>query len=96
MQTEQIQTYATKSTSKQAFEKLCTSEKARQAVAKEGPNVKDVWGTADDCIEKITIYVNAIMRRRSDAGAAAKLKPARISHRRFAASIFFPTLSPRY
>ena len=89
MQTEQIQTYATKSTSKQAFEKLCPSEKARQAVAKEGPNVMAVWGTPDDCIEKIKFYVDAIMRRRSDAGAAANLKTARISHRRFKLLFFF-------
>ena len=60
VQTEQIQTYATKSTSREAFEKLCTPEKARRAVASEWPNVMAVWGTPEDCIEKIRFYVDAI------------------------------------
>ncbi len=60
VQMEQIQTYATKSTSKQAFEKLCTPEKARQAVADEGPNVMAVWGTPKDCFAKIKYYVDAM------------------------------------
>ena len=58
--TEQIQTYATKSTSREAFEKLCTPEKARRAVADEGTNVMAVWGTPEDCIEKIRFYVDAM------------------------------------
>jgi alkanesulfonate monooxygenase SsuD/methylene tetrahydromethanopterin reductase-like flavin-dependent oxidoreductase (luciferase family) len=60
VQMEQIQTYATKSTSKQAFEKLCTPEKARQAVTDEGPNVMAVWGTPEDCFAKIKYYVDAM------------------------------------
>jgi alkanesulfonate monooxygenase SsuD/methylene tetrahydromethanopterin reductase-like flavin-dependent oxidoreductase (luciferase family) len=56
----QIQTYATKSASRDAFEKLCTPEKARAAVAAEWPHVMAVWGTPDDCIEKIKFYVDAL------------------------------------
>jgi alkanesulfonate monooxygenase SsuD/methylene tetrahydromethanopterin reductase-like flavin-dependent oxidoreductase (luciferase family) len=60
VQTEQIQTYATKSTSREAFEKLCTPEKARQAVETEGPNIMAVWGTPDDCMKQIKFYVDTI------------------------------------
>jgi alkanesulfonate monooxygenase SsuD/methylene tetrahydromethanopterin reductase-like flavin-dependent oxidoreductase (luciferase family) len=60
VQTEQIQTYATKSASREAFEKLCTPEKARHAVETEGPNVMAVWGTPEECIEKIKFYVDAM------------------------------------
>ena len=60
VQTEQFQTYATKSASREAFEKLCTPEKARRAVAEEGKNVMAVWGTPSDCIEKIRFYVDAM------------------------------------
>jgi len=56
----QIETYATKSTSREAFEKLCTPEKARCAVADEGPNVMAVWGTPEDCFAKIKYYVDAM------------------------------------
>jgi alkanesulfonate monooxygenase SsuD/methylene tetrahydromethanopterin reductase-like flavin-dependent oxidoreductase (luciferase family) len=52
--------YATKSASRMAFEKLCTPEKARRAVAAEAPNIMAVWGTSDDCIDKIRFYVDAI------------------------------------
>ena len=52
--------YATKSASRMAFEKLATPEKARAAVAKEGLNIMAVWGTSDDCIEKIKFYVDAL------------------------------------
>ncbi len=52
--------YATKSASRMAFEKLATPEKARRAVAEEGSNIMAVWGTPDDCIEKIKFYVDAI------------------------------------
>jgi len=58
--TEQIQNYATKSASREAFEKLHTPEKARAAVAAEGANIMAVWGTPGDCIEKIKFYVDAI------------------------------------
>ena len=58
--TEQIQNYATKSASREAFEKLHTPEKARAAVAAEGANIMAVWGTPADCIEKIKFYVDAI------------------------------------
>jgi len=60
VQAEQIQTYASKSASREAFEKLHTVEKARSAVTEEGPNVMAVWGTPEDCVEKIKFYVNAI------------------------------------
>jgi alkanesulfonate monooxygenase SsuD/methylene tetrahydromethanopterin reductase-like flavin-dependent oxidoreductase (luciferase family) len=60
VQTEQIQTYATKSASREAFEKLHTPEKARAAVAQEGTNIMAVWGTPEDCIEKIRLYVDSI------------------------------------
>jgi alkanesulfonate monooxygenase SsuD/methylene tetrahydromethanopterin reductase-like flavin-dependent oxidoreductase (luciferase family) len=52
--------YATKSASRMAFEKLCTPEKARKAVADESPNIMAVWGTPGDCIEKIKCYVDSI------------------------------------
>lgn len=59
-QTEQIQGYASKSASREAFEKLCTPEKARRAVAQEGTSIMTVWGTPEDCVEKIKFYVDAI------------------------------------
>jgi alkanesulfonate monooxygenase SsuD/methylene tetrahydromethanopterin reductase-like flavin-dependent oxidoreductase (luciferase family) len=52
--------YATKSASRMAFEKLSTPEKAARAVAAETPNIMAVWGTPDDCMEKIRHYVDAI------------------------------------
>ena len=52
--------YATKSASRLAFEKLCTIEKARQAVTTESPNIMAVWGTPDECIEKIKFYIDSI------------------------------------
>ncbi len=52
--------YATKSASRMAFEKLATPEKARNAVGEEGPNIMAVWGTAEDCIEKIKFYVDSL------------------------------------
>ena len=58
VETEKIQNYATKSTSREAFEKLHTPEKARAAIAAEGPNIMAVWGTPEDCIEKIKFYVD--------------------------------------
>jgi alkanesulfonate monooxygenase SsuD/methylene tetrahydromethanopterin reductase-like flavin-dependent oxidoreductase (luciferase family) len=60
VQTEQIQTYATKSASREAFEKLHTPEKARAAVAEEGSSIMAVWGTPEDCIEKLRFYVDSI------------------------------------
>jgi alkanesulfonate monooxygenase SsuD/methylene tetrahydromethanopterin reductase-like flavin-dependent oxidoreductase (luciferase family) len=60
VQTETIQTYASKSASREAFEKLCTPEKARQAVEKGWPNVMAIWGTPDECIEKLKLYVDAM------------------------------------
>jgi len=60
VETETIRTYASKSTSREAFEKLSTVEKAKAAVAAEGPNVMAVWGTPDECIEKIKFYVDAM------------------------------------
>lgn len=60
VQTEQIQTYASKSVSREAFEKLHTAEKARGAVAQEGLNIMAVWGTPADCVEMIRFYVSAI------------------------------------
>ena len=54
------QAYATKSESRRAFEKLCEPEKARRAVAEESPNIMAVWGTPDDCLERINHYVDSI------------------------------------
>jgi alkanesulfonate monooxygenase SsuD/methylene tetrahydromethanopterin reductase-like flavin-dependent oxidoreductase (luciferase family) len=56
----QMETYATKSTSREAFEKLCTAEKARAAVTAGWPNVMAVWGTPEECIEKIKFYADAL------------------------------------
>ena len=50
--------YATKSASRRAFEKLCAPEKARRVVAEESPDVMAVWGTPEDCIEKISYYAD--------------------------------------
>jgi hypothetical protein len=52
--------YGTKSASRMAFEKLCTPEKARRAIADEMPNIMAVWGTPGDCIEKIKFYIDSI------------------------------------
>lgn len=52
--------YATKSASRMAFEKLSTPEKARRAVDEEGTNIMAVWGTPDDCIEKIKFYAETL------------------------------------
>ena len=52
--------YATKSASRMAFEKLSTPDKARAAVAEEGPAIMAVWGTPEDCIEKIKFYVESL------------------------------------
>ncbi len=52
--------YATKSASRMAFEKLSTPEKAHRVVAGEWPNIMAVWGTPNDCVEKIKFYVDAI------------------------------------
>lgn len=54
------QAYATKSESKRAFEKLSDPEKARRAVTEESPNIMAVWGTPDDCLERIAYYVDSI------------------------------------
>lgn len=60
VETETIHSYAAKSASREAFEKLCTPEKAKAAVAAEGPAVMAVWGTPDECIDKIKFYVDAM------------------------------------
>jgi len=60
VETEKIQNYGTKSTSREAFEKLHTPEKARAAVAEEGPSIMAVWGTPEDCIGKIKFYVDSL------------------------------------
>lgn len=52
--------YATKSVSRMAFEKLSTPEKARRAVAAEAPNIMAVWGTPEECIEKIGYYADSL------------------------------------
>jgi alkanesulfonate monooxygenase SsuD/methylene tetrahydromethanopterin reductase-like flavin-dependent oxidoreductase (luciferase family) len=54
------QGYETKSESRKAFEKLRDPEKARRAVAQESPNIMAVWGTPDDCIERINYYADCI------------------------------------
>ena len=56
----QVETYATKSISREAFEKLCTPEKARAAVQAEWPNVMAVWGTPEECIQSIRFYTAAL------------------------------------
>ena len=40
--------------------KLSEPEKTRQAVAQESPHIMAVWGTPDECIEKINYYVDSI------------------------------------
>ena len=60
VETETIRTYATKSASREAFEKLSTVEKAKAAVAAEGANVMAVWGTPEECVEKIKFYADAM------------------------------------
>jgi len=52
--------YATKSESRRAFDKLSEPEKARRAVAEESPSIMAVWGTPDDCLERINYYVDSI------------------------------------
>jgi alkanesulfonate monooxygenase SsuD/methylene tetrahydromethanopterin reductase-like flavin-dependent oxidoreductase (luciferase family) len=52
--------YATKSESRKAFEKLSTPEKARRAVADESPGIMAVWGTPENCIEKIKYYADRL------------------------------------
>ena len=52
--------YATKSESRRAFEKLRDPEKAQRAVVEESPNVMAIWGTPDDCLEKIHYYADCI------------------------------------
>jgi hypothetical protein len=52
--------YATKSASRMAFEKLSTPEKATRAIAEEETNIMAVWGTPDDCLEKIRFYFDAL------------------------------------
>jgi alkanesulfonate monooxygenase SsuD/methylene tetrahydromethanopterin reductase-like flavin-dependent oxidoreductase (luciferase family) len=52
--------YATKSASRLAFEKLSTPDKAQRAVAREGTNIMAVWGTPDDCTEKIKFYCHLL------------------------------------
>jgi alkanesulfonate monooxygenase SsuD/methylene tetrahydromethanopterin reductase-like flavin-dependent oxidoreductase (luciferase family) len=60
VETETIRSYASKSASREAFEKLCTVEKAKSAVAAERPNVMAVWGTPEECVEKINFYLAAL------------------------------------
>jgi alkanesulfonate monooxygenase SsuD/methylene tetrahydromethanopterin reductase-like flavin-dependent oxidoreductase (luciferase family) len=52
--------YATKSESRRAFEKLSEPQKARRAVAEEAPNIMAVWGTPEDCVERISYYVDSM------------------------------------
>jgi alkanesulfonate monooxygenase SsuD/methylene tetrahydromethanopterin reductase-like flavin-dependent oxidoreductase (luciferase family) len=52
--------YETKSESRKAFEKLRDPERARRAVAEESPDIMAVWGTPDDCIERISYYADYI------------------------------------
>ena len=56
----ETQAYASKSVSRRAFEKLSDPEKARRAVAEEAPNIMAVWGTPEDCIERISYYADCI------------------------------------
>ena len=52
--------YATKSESRNAFVKLSEPEKARRAVEEEAPNIMAVWGTPDDCRQRIRYYLDSI------------------------------------
>ncbi len=52
--------YATKSESRKAFEKLSEPEKARRAVAEEAPHIMAVWGTPDECLKRIRTYLDCI------------------------------------
>ena len=52
--------YATKSASRLAFEKLSTPDRAKRVVAEEGTNIMAVWGTPEDCTEKIKFYCDLL------------------------------------
>lgn len=56
----ETQGYATKSESLKAFEKLCEPEKARRAVEEEAPHIMAVWGTPDECLERIRYYLDCM------------------------------------
>jgi alkanesulfonate monooxygenase SsuD/methylene tetrahydromethanopterin reductase-like flavin-dependent oxidoreductase (luciferase family) len=56
----ETQGYTTKSESLKAFEKLCEPEKARRAVEEEAPHIMAVWGTPDECLERIRYYLDCI------------------------------------
>ena len=59
-QTVSGRAYATKSESRKAFEKLCQPEKARRAVEEEAPEIMAVWGTPQDCLQRIRYYLDRI------------------------------------
>jgi alkanesulfonate monooxygenase SsuD/methylene tetrahydromethanopterin reductase-like flavin-dependent oxidoreductase (luciferase family) len=50
--------YSTKSASRRAFEKLSDPEKASRAVAEELPDILAIWGTPDQCLERIRYYLD--------------------------------------
>jgi alkanesulfonate monooxygenase SsuD/methylene tetrahydromethanopterin reductase-like flavin-dependent oxidoreductase (luciferase family) len=52
--------YVTKSESRKAFEKLCEPEKARRAVEDEAPHIMAVWGTPEECVERIRYYADSL------------------------------------
>lgn len=82
--------YASKSASRMAFEKLSTPDKAKHAVAEEGTNIMAVWGTPEDCVEKIQFYVDALQPEQLMLNIASGSLPqgkALASMRLFAAEV---------
>ena len=39
---------------------MCAPEKSRCAGAEEWPNIMAVWGTPEECVEKIKVYADAM------------------------------------
>jgi alkanesulfonate monooxygenase SsuD/methylene tetrahydromethanopterin reductase-like flavin-dependent oxidoreductase (luciferase family) len=52
--------YETKSATRRAFEKLSDPERARRAVAEESANIMAVWGTPEECLERIRYYLDCL------------------------------------
>ncbi len=52
--------YESKSATRKAFEKLSDPETALRAVEEEAPNILAVWGTPEECIQRIEFYQDLI------------------------------------
>ncbi len=52
--------YESKSATRKAFEKLSDPENALRAVEEEAPNILAVWGTPEECIQRIGFYQDLI------------------------------------